>query len=108
MMRALFFVCLILGLLLACGSAPEPVSEQNPLPTEGQLIFNAQCALCHGRKGNSGLSGAKDLTISTLKRAEMIALVSNGKGAMMAYKTQLSQKEIEAVVDHAFTLRKAP
>jgi hypothetical protein len=37
----------------------------------------------------------------------MIAMVTNGKGAMMPYKNVLTPKQIEAVVDHARKLRKA-
>ena len=62
------------------------------------------CELCHGANGKLGFNGAKDLTASTLSRAEMVAQVSNGKGRMMPYKNTLSIKEIEAVVDYARAL----
>lgn len=95
-------------LLMACGSAAaDDVSEQNP-PSAGKMIFNAQCAHCHGRKGDLGLSGAKDLTASTLDRKEVLALVRDGKGAMMGYGSQLKPNELEAVVDHVLTLRQRP
>ena len=38
---------------------------------------------------------------------EMIALVTNGKGAMAAYKNVLTKAEIEAVVEHVRTLQAA-
>ena len=53
------------------------------------------------------MNGAKDLGLSSLTRVEMIAMVTNGKGAMMPYKNVLTPKQIEAVVDHVRTLRKA-
>lgn len=62
------------------------------------------CTLCHGNDGKLNLSGAKDLSLSTLTRDEMIRQVSEGKGAMMAYKNVLTRREIEAVVDHVRTL----
>lgn len=106
MMRSVLILAVAFGMVLACGDSPVEVAAQGRAPSEGQILFNTQCALCHGRKGDLGLNGAKDLTLSIMKREEMIALVNNGKGAMMAYKTMLSKKEIEAVVDHVITLRK--
>ena len=93
--------------LLACGSAS--VSEADaPPPTEGEMVFNTNCAMCHGRKGDLGMSGAKDLVISTLSRDEVTAIVTIGKGTMVPYGKTLSKKEIEAVADHVLTLRTVP
>lgn len=91
--------------LMACGATGG--DEHRPVPPKkGETVFNSQCALCHGRTGTLGLSGAKDLTKTTLTRDEMIATVTNGKGGMMAYAKVLSVKEIGDVVDYARTLRK--
>jgi mono/diheme cytochrome c family protein len=106
MRRALLLIAMPLAVLVACGDTPTDVQGKPPAP--GQLTYNAQCATCHGRKGDMGLAGAKNLIISTLKREEMISQVTNGKGGMMAYKKMLSATEIEDVVDYALTLRKAP
>lgn len=89
---------------LACGDA-DATGAAAPPPADGQAVYNARCAMCHGRKGDLGLSGAKDLTMSALSRPEAIAIVTAGKGAMMPYGEQLSKKEIEAVVDHVISLR---
>jgi len=94
---------------MACsdGQASVPaVAEGGPV-SKGEELFNTNCTLCHGRTGDLGMSGAKDLTISTLTREQMIAMVTNGKGGMMPYKNVLTPKQIEAVVDHARKLRKA-
>jgi mono/diheme cytochrome c family protein len=102
------FLLPLLLLLLACGGTSEkPVARAEPLAESGsgERIFNMQCALCHGRKGDKTLSGAKLLNKSTLTRDEMIGIVSYGKGGMMAYKETLTAQEIKAVVDHALTLR---
>jgi len=74
----------------------------------GESLFNANCALCHGRKGDLGMSGAKDLTKSVMAREEMIAIVTKGRNGMMPYEKTLKPEEIEAVVDHARTLRTKP
>ena len=62
--------------------------------------------MCHGRDPKLGLNGAKDLTISTMTKTEMIAMVRQGKGAMMPYKDVLTAKEIDAVVEYVRTLGK--
>ncbi len=101
---------LLAGLFTACGGGGgTTVPETNTGSTPAQRaegIFNSQCALCHGRRGDQQLSGAKLLNVSTLSREEMVAVVSNGRGAMMAYKNMLTPAEIDAVVDHAMGLRK--
>lgn len=103
MRRFLSITCCTV-LLAACGgSAPPPTEAPAPMKP-GEVVFNAQCALCHGRKGDLGLSGAKDLTRSMLTREDMIAIVTHGKGGMMAYAKVLSAAEIEQVVDYARTL----
>jgi mono/diheme cytochrome c family protein len=92
-------------LLLACGgstTADGMASDAERKP--GEQLFNTNCALCHGRDGKLALNGAKDLTASTLTKAEMLAVVTDGRNAMMPYKSVLSAKEIEAVVEHVRSL----
>jgi cytochrome c6 len=104
LMRRYLSLMIVAAALLACGSAS--VSEADaPPPTEGEMVFNTNCAMCHGRKGDLGLNGAKDLVMSTLSRDEVTAIVTKGKGAMMPYGKTLSKKEVEAVAAHVLTLR---
>jgi cytochrome c6 len=105
MRRPFSFIVGSAALLAACGSTPSP--ERAAVVVPGQTTFNAQCALCHGRKGDLGASGAKDLTKSTLTRDQMIAIVAHGKGGMMAYDKMFSATEIEQVVDYARSLHTA-
>lgn len=76
------------------------------------VIYHNYCSVCHGDKGdghsraqNSLNPPPRDFTTpnaSQLTRARMIDAVQNGRTgtAMTAWKTQLNQKEIEAVVDY--------
>ncbi len=95
--------------LIACGSdAGQGRAAGTTVATvaiDGRGIFNAQCALCHGRGGDKSIGGAKLLHVSTLPREGMVAVVTNGRGAMMPYKGTLTAEEIQAVVDHAMGLR---
>ncbi len=72
----------------------------------GKNIYETKCMACHGADGKMGLSGAKDLTMSTLTHDEKIALVQEGKNSMMAFKDQLTQEQIEAVVTYIESLAK--
>ena len=94
---------LAIGLLImACSSSTtDGTSMADSADTSpGEQVFNMNCTLCHGRDGKLGLNEAKDLTASTLTKTEMIAIVRQGKGAMMPYKDVLTAKEIDAVVEH--------
>ena len=104
LMRRYVSIMIAAAALLACGSASVNDADAPP-PTEGEMVFNTNCAMCHGRKGDLGMSGAKDLVTSTLSRNEVIAIVTTGKGAMMPYGKTLTKKQIQAVVDHVMTLR---
>ena len=104
-------VVLMVATLFACDGV-ENGSSQLPADAStnasGGRIFDAQRALCHGRDGRLGMSGAKDLAVSKLDRAQVAAVVTNGRGAMMAYGRILTPEELDAVVDHVLTLRRSP
>lgn len=107
MNRILPLVGAIIALMVACGngalatSEPEGAASASP----GEKVYALHCVLCHGKDGTLGISGAKDLTTSVLSREEMVALVTKGRGAMMAYEKVLTKAEIEAVVEHVRALR---
>ena len=56
---------LLATILLACGSASTGEAT-GPPPPEGEMVYNTSCAMCHGRKGDLGMSRAKNLVVSTL------------------------------------------
>jgi cbb3-type cytochrome c oxidase subunit III len=101
--------------LLVAGTAlaqPRP-----PGPVQGEirpdLIYRNYCSVCHGDRGD-GRSRARnslnpppaDFTSAqaraSFSRERMILALNHGRPgtAMTAWTTQLSQKEIEAVVDY--------
>lgn len=105
MTKALFSIGLLGLLLIACGSGDAPATmDADAGQSKGAQLFAMNCVLCHGKTGKLGFNGAKDLTVSTLTKAEMIAVVTNGKGVMTPYKSVLTAKEIAAVVDHVRSL----
>jgi alcohol dehydrogenase (cytochrome c) len=87
------------------GETPNSNKPAKPAPsngkgnaTAGQSIFAANCAVCHGAQGTGG-NGGPDLTSSSIARnmAQVVQQVSNGGGAMPAFKGQLSNQQINDV-----------
>jgi mono/diheme cytochrome c family protein len=70
----------------------------------GKNLYVAYCQACHGENGGAGRSGAKNLQITTLPKAEMEAYIRIGKGAMPGF-SNLSQEEIEAIILYTDTFR---
>lgn len=111
--KAMAVVSLIM-VILAYGCA-EMIKKQNakivPAANEstsvnGQEIFTSNCANCHGADGALMLAGATNLHTSVATHEAIVLQITNGKGAMPAYGTQLSTEQIEAVATYAETLRK--
>lgn len=104
-----FFVFgLSVAFLMGCSSTPENTGNetgQKEEKADGKKLFNIHCAACHKYNGKGGVSGAKDLTISSLSRDEIGKIVSNGSGDMMPFKEVLTPEEIQAVIDHVQTLQ---
>jgi len=82
----------------------EEVREEGKA-LSGAELYKINCESCHGETGNAGVSGAKDLSISTLSVADKKVIVSKGKGNMTAYDGILNASEINSVVDYIETLK---
>lgn len=86
---------------------PAGNKEEIAAATTGEEIYKANnCAVCHGQDGKLMLNGSKDLTASTLSRAETEHQIMNGKNAMPAYKNALNQEQLKLLVDYIETFRK--
>ena len=83
----------------------EEVREEGKA-LSGAELYKINCESCHGETGNAGVSGAKDLSISTLSVADKKVIVSKGKGNMTAYDGILNASEINSVVEYIETLKK--
>lgn len=105
----------VLLLLIATAPHPEAAAQKRAASAEIRpaAIYHNYCSVCHGDKGdgNSRAKGSmipppKDLTspqvAAQMTRQHMIDAVTNGRSgtAMTGWKTQLSAREIEAVVDY--------
>jgi len=73
---------------------------------KGKLVYKQYCVICHGADGTLAVSGATDLSTSTVTLEERIDQITNGKGLMTPYKDILSQEQIKAVAEFIEELRK--
>ena len=89
----------ILCLLLPCAAAA------NPPELTGQLLYQKNCARCHGANGKKGASGAHDLTLSNLNAFGRTYLVTNGMGKMPAFGKKLTPEQVQQVVAYSLTLK---
>jgi len=104
-----FFKILAL-LFFFSGCSSSEMSENKPtekLLPDGEKLFVQNCASCHGCDGTLGMSGARDLSKSTMTFNEMKFVIEKGKGAMPRFKEILSgEGKLDAVVEHTLTLKK--
>lgn len=97
----------VMGVPFSAGAGERPAKGGEIKPA---VIYHNYCSVCHGDRGdgNSRAKGSlepppRDFTrAGDLTREAMIAFITHGKPgtAMMAWKTQLTEKEIEALVDY--------
>jgi cytochrome c oxidase cbb3-type subunit III len=105
-------LCLAAGVTSAvAGEKSAPSSSRSEI--RPAVLYHDYCSVCHGDKGdgrsraqNSLMPPPRDFTAADsaaqLTRARMIESITNGRPgtAMTAYKSQLNQKEIEALTDY--------
>jgi cytochrome c6 len=76
--------------------------------SSGEAVYKAKCVMCHGAQGTPsagmakamGVKPASDPAVKSQTEAQMIAVTTNGKGKMPAYKGKLNDAEIKASVDY--------
>lgn len=94
---------------ISCGENATSQTAGKPVEiaeVNGKELYSKNCKICHGADGARGMSGASNLAISELSREGRIQIITNGKGAMAAYKDQLSEQEIIAIADYLDQLKK--
>jgi cytochrome c6 len=70
-------------------------------PTDGKTIFTANCGSCHtlADAGTTGTVGP-NLDAAKPSREKVVTQVTNGGGAMPAFKDTLDAQQIQAVADY--------
>jgi len=101
-LASLSFFLIIVSFSLAY-KAKKMKAGPETIAKTGKEIFEEKCSLCHGNDGKLGMSGAKNLAITTLNHQNIVEIITNGKNAMAAYKTTLSADQIELVSSYIET-----
>lgn len=92
----------VVALALASCSSDGPATPSDPVLAQGQQVYNARCASCHGAGGGGGIAPALAgrMTERFPDINDQIALVTNGVSgtSMRAFGDVLSADDIDAVV----------
>src|SRR5947208_1594084 len=81
---------------------------------DGGATYKAKCASCHAADGSGQTPMGKSMKLRDLRSPEvqkqtdkeLFAVTADGKGKMPAYKTKLTEAEINALVAHMRALAK--
>jgi mono/diheme cytochrome c family protein len=100
--RAVFVVVVVAAVALAaaaCSSSGTGSTPSDPVLAQGQQIYKQKCSSCHGSKGQggAGMKLAGRVTQDFPDIQDQIAVIADGRGGMPAWKSQLSDDEMEAV-----------
>ena len=101
-MKAFFALFIFSVFVISCSTN----STSNGKILSGGELYNNRCVACHGAVGNAGISGARDLSKSTLDDNMARVVILHGKGSMPPFKTVLSPEEVELIVKHIQKLKK--
>lgn len=83
------------------GDAMSPLAS-------GAMLYQANCAFCHGKDGSKQYRAATDLRRSVSNESVIQMMIKDGsKGKMPAYKETLTDAEISDISLYVFSLRSA-
>ncbi len=86
--------------------ATLPVPPARPVAAEGQQIFAQNCAACHGADGKGVVQGTPNFADPAFWRertpAESFQVITDGRGAMPAWKGTLDEQQRWNVLFYAF------
>jgi len=97
--------------------SPEEAARKNPIRftdvsvERGKKVYNTQCALCHGEKGDGKGDLAKEMTLTLsdftkpdalAKRTdgELLAIISTGKDPMPSQKGRMTESQLWNLVNY--------
>lgn len=110
-LKNIFPLITILISLCACSnnssSSNKDAQQINRPVTDEKVVglFQSKCAVCHGADGTAGIANAANLKISQLDSGSVVKIVTDGKGAMPSFKSQLNELEISKIAAYVRSLR---
>jgi cytochrome c6 len=104
------YVLILTSLVVSCSSPStdnysDTTNESN---ISSKALYTLHCEACHGVDGKKGISGAADLSVSTINHKKIKSTILNGnEKGMMPYKEIITNPtEIDSLVSYVQTLRK--
>lgn len=106
--RSFISVFLVSVLLVCCSQSgkEQTTGVAEPAGPADEVLYNRYCKGCHGKDGGLQLGGATDLRKSNLSEQETILMIAEGRGSMAAFKSMLTEDEIELLAEYVKGLRK--
>lgn len=99
---------LVLILLVAVGCGADKTSETGAdIEVTGSQLYSENCNICHGVDGKAGISGASDLSASTLDLDSVAHFIMKGKKSMppFSFLFEEDKEALDRVVEHVQSLR---
>jgi cytochrome c6 len=104
MPKKIVFACFVS--LLAAGTAS--------FAQDGAATYKSKCQMCHGADGNADTPAGKSTKarsfsspdVMKMSDDDLIAVTTNGKNKMPAYKGKLTDAQIKDVIAYIHTLQK--
>ncbi|OCT14494.1 cytochrome c-551 [Paenibacillus pectinilyticus] len=83
-------------------TSTAPTSSANtgtttPASADAQTIFKANCVACHGANLEGLVGPSLQKVGGKLSKDQLVATITNGKGAMPSFKGKLSDTDINAL-----------
>ena len=100
-----------LVMLLAVVAVIALVSAPAAQAADGKALYDAKCAMCHGKdgvakpmaKGSAHFNDAKWQEATKVEAIETV--ITDGKNKMKGYKDKMSGEEIKAVATYVKTIK---
>lgn len=83
----------------------DPADPAYNIGLHGAALFQANCAVCHGKDGK-GANGIIGLTDSKSDNRTKHKVITDGRKVMPPFKTVLNEVEIKALIAHLETIKK--
>jgi mono/diheme cytochrome c family protein len=84
-------------------TAPSTTTTTAPGP-DGEAIYQTNCAACHGAEGQGGVGPSLQGIGEMHTVAELVQVITDGRGAMPAWEGRLTPAEINAVATYVSTI----
>jgi cytochrome c6 len=99
-------ICWAAVVAVLCLSSGLAIAQSGKVGSEGETLFKAKCAMCHGPDGSGKTMMGERLKIPDLRSeevqkrtdAQLKEIITNGKAKMPAYKGKVTPEQVDQLV----------